>query len=240
MGVLDNTSVTVDAILTKKGREKLAKGEGQFRITKFALGDDEVDYNLYDITHPNGSNFYGQAIENMNLLEAIPNQTLAVKYFLTSNPGQSSGNAPILTLTGPSTIKATKSGICTSTTDNFANELYDSDSCYDTSNKRFLPTTAGKYYIYAFSTFDAQGTDKFHSCYLSIYKNGSYYKQAYFDEYDNYLAYSKTPFVGATVDFNGSSDYVEIYATFNITSGTNHRLTGGAYSAFGGYKIIGA
>jgi hypothetical protein len=122
----------------------------------------------------------------------------------------------------------------------FANELYDSDSCYDTSNKRFLPTTAGKYYIYAFSTFDAQGTDKFHSCYLSIYKNGSYYKQAYFDEYDNYLAYSKTPFVGATVDFNGSSDYVEIYATFNITSGTNHRLTGGAYSAFGGYKIIGA
>ena len=43
MGVLDNTSVTVDAILTKKGREKLAKGEGQFRITKFALGDDEID-----------------------------------------------------------------------------------------------------------------------------------------------------------------------------------------------------
>ena len=74
MGVLDNTSVTVDAILTKKGREKLAKGEGQFRITKFALGDDEIDYNLYDITHPNGSNFYGQAIENMNLLEAVPDQ----------------------------------------------------------------------------------------------------------------------------------------------------------------------
>ena len=65
MGVLDNTSVTVDAILTKKGREKLAKGEGQFRITKFALGDDEIDYNLYDVTHPNGSNFYGEAIENM-------------------------------------------------------------------------------------------------------------------------------------------------------------------------------
>ncbi len=74
MGVLDNTSVTVDAILTKKGREKLAKGEGQFRITKFALGDDEIDYNLYDVTHPNGSNFYGEAIENMNLLEAVPDQ----------------------------------------------------------------------------------------------------------------------------------------------------------------------
>ena len=95
------------------------------KLQSFILGDDEIDYGLYDITHPNGSNFYGQAIENMNLLEGIPNQTLSVKYFLTNNPGQSSGNSPILTLTGPSTIKATKSGIYTSTTDNFANELYD-------------------------------------------------------------------------------------------------------------------
>ena len=125
MGVLDNTTITVDAILTKKGRELLAQGEGKFKITKYALADDEIDYGLYDITHPNGSNFYGQAIENMNLLEAIPNQTLAVKYFLTNNPGQSSGNSPIVTLTGPTTIKATKTGIYQASTDNFANELYD-------------------------------------------------------------------------------------------------------------------
>ena len=125
MGVLDNTTITVDAILTKKGRELLAQGDGKFKITKFALADDEIDYGLYDITHPNGSNFYGQAIENMNLLEAIPNQTLAVKYFLTNNPGQTSGNSPILTLTGPSTIQATKTGVYTSTTDNYANELYE-------------------------------------------------------------------------------------------------------------------
>ena len=125
MGVLDNTTITVDAILTKKGRELLAQGEGKFKITKFALADDEIDYGLYDITHPNGSNFYGAAIENMNLLEAIPNQTLAVKYFLTNNPGQSSGNSPIVTLTGPTTIKATKTGIYQASTDNFANELYD-------------------------------------------------------------------------------------------------------------------
>ena len=125
MGVLDNTTITVDAILTKKGRELLAQGEGKFKITKFALADDEIDYGLYDITHPNGSNFYGQAIENMNLLEAIPNQTLAVKYFLTNNPGQSSGNSPVVTITGPSTIQASKTGIYTVTTDNYANELYD-------------------------------------------------------------------------------------------------------------------
>ena len=133
MGVLDNTTITVDAILTKKGRELLAQGEGKFKITKFALADDEIDYGLYDITHPNGSNFYGQAIENMNLLEAIPNQTLAVKYFLTNNPGQTSGNAPVVTITGPSTIQATKTGVYSVTTDNFANELYDfvlSDTTY--------------------------------------------------------------------------------------------------------------
>ena len=46
MGYLDNSSITVDAILTKKGRELLAKGDGSFQITKFALSDDEVDYNL--------------------------------------------------------------------------------------------------------------------------------------------------------------------------------------------------
>ena len=92
MGVLDNTSVTVDAILTKKGREKLAKGEGQFRITKFALGDDEIDYNLYDVTHPNGSNFYGEAIENMNLLEAVPDQQLSLRYKLTDVVGGSGAN----------------------------------------------------------------------------------------------------------------------------------------------------
>ena len=46
MGFLDNTSTTVDAILTKKGRELLAKGDGQFKITRFRLSDDEIDYSL--------------------------------------------------------------------------------------------------------------------------------------------------------------------------------------------------
>ena len=93
MGVLDNTTVTVDAILTKKGRELLAKGQGQFNITKFSLGDDEIDYSLYDVTHPNGSNFYGEAIENMNLLEAIPNQDLALKYPLGDIEASTNGDS---------------------------------------------------------------------------------------------------------------------------------------------------
>ena len=46
--VIENTTITVDAILTKKGRELLARGQNEFRISKFALADDEIDYNLYD------------------------------------------------------------------------------------------------------------------------------------------------------------------------------------------------
>jgi len=74
MGFLDNSSITVDAILTKRGREVLAAG-GDLNITKFALSDEEVDYTLYDVTHPNGTDSYGAVIENMSLLEATPNRT---------------------------------------------------------------------------------------------------------------------------------------------------------------------
>ena len=141
MGVLDNTTITVDAILTKKGRELLAQGEGKFKITQFALADDEIDYGLYDITHPNGSNFYGAAIENMNLLEAIPNQTLAVKYFLTNEVGDGT-SAAVVTVNGSSTIKAGKTGIFTAETDSQANELYEwvlEDTTYAT-----IVTTGGR------------------------------------------------------------------------------------------------
>ena len=65
MGFLDNSSVTVDAILTKRGREILAAG-GDLNITKFALSDEEIDYTLYDVTHPNGTDSYGAVIENMS------------------------------------------------------------------------------------------------------------------------------------------------------------------------------
>ena len=86
MGYLDNSIVTVDAILTKKGRELLARGDGSFKITQFALADDEIDYTLYNPSHPNGSSFYGQAIENLPLLEAFPDETQIMKYKLTTLP----------------------------------------------------------------------------------------------------------------------------------------------------------
>ena len=72
MGYLNNSSIIVDAILTKKGRELLARQDGSFKITKFALGDDEIDYTLFNENHPNGSQFSGEAIENMQIIEAFP------------------------------------------------------------------------------------------------------------------------------------------------------------------------
>ena len=97
MGYLDNSIVTVDAILTKKGRELLARGDGSFKITQFALGDDEIDYTLYNPSHPSGSALYGEAIENMPLLEAFPDETQIMKYKLTTLP-RGTSKLPILDL----------------------------------------------------------------------------------------------------------------------------------------------
>jgi hypothetical protein len=84
MGYLNNSVVTVDAILTTKGRELLA--QGNFNITQFALADDEIDYTLYNPNHPSGSAYYGEAIDNMPLLEAFPQETQMMKYKLTTLP----------------------------------------------------------------------------------------------------------------------------------------------------------
>ena len=86
MGYLDKTTITVDAILTKKGRELLAKGSEFFNITQFALGDDEIDYGLYDVNHQLGTNYYGQAIEALPLVEAVPNENYVMKHKLVTLP----------------------------------------------------------------------------------------------------------------------------------------------------------
>jgi hypothetical protein len=97
MGYLNNQVVTVDAILTTKGRELLAKNDGSFRITQFSLADDEIDYTLYNPTHPSGSAFYGEAIQNMPLLEAFPQETQIMKYKLATLP-RGTAKLPVLDL----------------------------------------------------------------------------------------------------------------------------------------------
>ena len=97
MGYLNNQVVTVDAILTKKGRELMAKNDGSFQITQFSLADDEIDYTLYNPTHPSGSSFYGEAINNMPLLEAFPDENQIMKYQLTTLP-RGTAKLPVLDL----------------------------------------------------------------------------------------------------------------------------------------------
>jgi hypothetical protein len=82
MAFLDNQTITVTANLTKKGRELLAKGGNMFNITQFALADDEIDYDLYNPAHPLGSAYYSTIIENMPLLEPVPDENQSMKYKL--------------------------------------------------------------------------------------------------------------------------------------------------------------
>jgi hypothetical protein len=103
MGYLNNTVVTVDAILTDVGRQLLAQQNGQFRITQFALADDEIDYTLYNPTHPSGSAYYGQAIDNMPLLEAFPQATQTMKYKLVTLP-RGTAKMPILDIGYPAIV----------------------------------------------------------------------------------------------------------------------------------------
>ena len=83
--------------MTKKGRELLARSDGSFRITQFSLADDEIDYTLYNPNHPSGSAFYGEAIENMPLLEAFPDETQIMKYKLVTLP-RGTSKMPVLDL----------------------------------------------------------------------------------------------------------------------------------------------
>ena len=97
MGYLNNQVITIDAILTKKGRELMAKNDGSFQITQFALADDEIDYTLYNPTHPSGSAYYGEAIDNMPLLEAFPDESQIMKYKLATLP-RGTAKLPVLDL----------------------------------------------------------------------------------------------------------------------------------------------
>jgi hypothetical protein len=90
MAYIDNATITVDAVLTKKGRELLAKN-GNLNITSFTLADDEIDYTLYQPNHPNGSAFYDIALRNAPVFEPFTDETQVMKYkMVTLNQGVTS------------------------------------------------------------------------------------------------------------------------------------------------------
>jgi hypothetical protein len=118
MGYLSNNVVTIDAILTTKGRELLAQNNGSFRITQFALSDDEIDYTLYNPNHPSGSAYYGQAIEGLPLLEAFPEETQIMKYKLATLP-RGTSKMPVLGVPASVTLKQGESLAITPQTLNY-------------------------------------------------------------------------------------------------------------------------
>lgn len=101
MAYLNNDTITIDAILTKKGRELFSRSSEKFKITNFALSDDEVDYRLYDKTHPSGSNYYSSAIQNLPLTEALPDGSKMLRYKLITLP-KGTSTVPIITVASTS------------------------------------------------------------------------------------------------------------------------------------------
>jgi len=121
MGYLNNSTITVDAILTKKGRELLARGKDEFKITQFALADDEIDYDLWNPAHPLGSSYYGVIIENMPLVEASADESNIMRYKLVTLP-KKTARIPVIEVAQTS-ITLTSPGqrnTITPTTTNFA------------------------------------------------------------------------------------------------------------------------
>jgi hypothetical protein len=100
MAYLDNSEIIVEAIITKKGRQKLASGES-LNITKFALGDDEIDYTLYNSANKKGPNYYNSAILALPITEACADETQALRYRLVTLP-KGTTQIPIVTLRTPS------------------------------------------------------------------------------------------------------------------------------------------
>ena len=97
MGILDNDTVIVDAILTKIGRQKLAQGQ-PLGITKFAFGDTGVDYTLYNPNHPSGSDSYGTAITSLPMLEAVPDDNVFLRSKLYGTGARNVQNFSFITV----------------------------------------------------------------------------------------------------------------------------------------------
>jgi hypothetical protein len=125
----------------------------------------------------------------------------------------------------------------------FDTEVLDTDNCYDNStNYRFTPTTAGKYFVYSQIACNANGANNFLLGTTTIKKNGSNIIYSQFDQRTTANGYSNTVQAAGIVDMNGSSDYLEVFGYIDDSdTGSAPRLSGNStaqYSNFGAYRII--
>ena len=137
MGYLDGTSVTVDAVLTKKGRELLSRG-GQLNISSFTLSDTGVDYTLWNPDHPSGSAYYGEAIENLPMLEASVHAEYSLRNrLITLN--QNSIAIPALELSAP--------GLASDNSLTFVDSDYPAGKVVTVTLKGFSTANVGELYF---------------------------------------------------------------------------------------------
>ena len=107
MGILDNDTVIVDAILTKLGRQKLANGQ-PLGVSQYAFGDTGVDYTLYNADHPSGSDSYGSAITSLPMLEAVPDDNVFLRFKLYGQGERNVQNFSFITITSGTSVTITK------------------------------------------------------------------------------------------------------------------------------------
>ena len=107
MGILDNDTVIVDAILTKLGRQKLANGQ-PLGIAQYAFGDTGVDYTLYNADHPSGSDSYGSAITSLPMLEAVPDDNVFLRFKLYGEGERNVQNFSFITITSGTSVTISK------------------------------------------------------------------------------------------------------------------------------------
>ena len=108
MGFLDNSGdIILDAVLTDEGRKRLSRGDGSFNIVKFGLGDDEVDYSLYNANHTSGSAYYDLEILQTPVLEAMTNAHSSLKSHLITHLNPDKLYLPVLRLNTRENVAAT-------------------------------------------------------------------------------------------------------------------------------------
>ena len=128
----------------------------------------------------------------------------------------------------------------TATKIQFDTEIYDTDNCYDNStNYRFTPTTAGKYFVYTKVGSDTSAGNMKNTR-IFIYKNGTNHTVNYVN-FDGNNGEGASAYGGQVIDMNGTSDYLEIYVNFETGDATNPTAAGGSSkpnSIFGAYRIL--
>jgi len=123
-------------------------------------------------------------------------------------------------------------------------EVFDTDGCYDNStNYRFTPTVAGKYFVYARTTVD-DSAGQYRNAVGFIYKNGSGIASAKinYDISGTSEGEAATQVVTTIVDMNGSSDYLEVFVSYDSNDGGTANIQGNAnerMTNFGAFKLIG-